>query len=98
MPARFWEKFLLFCALHFAISVIWLSGRQQTVFNDGKEVGFSEGKEAGRQAGWQDGIRALIQDKLSLGIAKENIIVKLQKFFQLPEEKACEYYDRFAAE
>ena len=25
-------------------------------------------------------------------------IQSTQKFFQLPEEKACEYYDRFAAE
>lgn len=62
----------------------------QLVFNDG----FNNGKEAG----WQDGIRAMIQDNLSLGIARENIIAKLQKFFQLPEEKACEYYDRFAVD
>jgi len=65
----------------------------QLVFNDGFNDGFNNGKEAG----WQDGIRAMVLACLSLKITREDVISKLQTFFEMSEEKANEYYDRFSA-
>lgn len=45
----------------------------------------------------EEGIQALILDNLEEKIAKERILVKLQKYFDLTEEKAKQYYERFAS-
>ena len=42
----------------------------------------------------EEGIQALILDNLEEKIAKERILVKLQKYFDLTEEKAMQYYDK----
>ncbi|MBR2949898.1 MAG: hypothetical protein IKC46_08555 [Lachnospiraceae bacterium] len=65
----------------------------QLVFNDGFNDGFNNGKEAGLQ----DGIRAMVRVCLSLELTRETILSKLQTFFDMSEEKANEYYDKFSA-
>ncbi len=45
----------------------------------------------------EEGIQALILDNLEEKIAKERILVKLQKYFDLTEEKAKQYYERFTS-
>ena len=64
---------------------------------EGREEGRTEGREEGREEGRTEGIQALILDNLEEKIAKERILVKLQKYFDLTEEKAKQYYERFAS-
>lgn len=51
-----------------------------------------EAKEEGRE----EGIRALIEDNLEEGVGKERILMKVVKRFSVTEQKAKEYYERFA--
>jgi len=60
--------------------------------NELQEEGFGSVNE-----GRTEGIQALILDNLEEKIAKERILVKLQKYFDLTEEKAKQYYERFAS-
>ena len=48
--------------------------------------------------GREEGIRALILDNLEERTPKERILVKLQKHFDLSEEKAETYYKKYAQE
>lgn len=48
------------------------------------------------EEGRMEGIEALILDNLEEGTARERIIEKLQWRFQLAEDKAIEYYERYA--
>ncbi len=41
------------------------------------------------------GVSAMIQDNLDMGIGKEEIISKLQKYLNITEEKATEYYNNY---
>ena len=59
-----------------------MKGLGQCVFEDGKEIG----------------IQALILDNLEEGIPSTRIILKLQKYFDLTEEKARAYYEKYAVE
>ena len=45
----------------------------------------------------ENGIRVLIQDNLEEQIPKERILIKLQKHYNLTEEKARKYYERYAS-
>ncbi len=60
--------------------VTHMGGLGQSVFEEGRE----------------EGIQALILDNLEEEISKERILQKLQKHFNLPMEKAENYYERFA--
>ena len=42
------------------------------------------------------GIRAIILDNLEEQVPKERIVLKLQKHFNLPKEKAEHYYKKYA--
>ena len=46
----------------------------------------------------EEGIQILVLDNLEEQIPEERILVKLQRHYNLTEEKAKEYYDRFAEE
>lgn len=48
----------------------------------------------GRREGREQGIEVFVLDKLEENVPAEKIIEKLQKGFQLSEEKARYYYDR----
>lgn len=54
---------------------------------------FEEGREEGREEGIEKGIQAMIVDNLEEQVPKERIILKLQKHFSLPQEKAEQYYE-----
>ncbi len=75
-----------------------VKGLGQCVFEDGVKVGRKEGREEGREEGVQKGIQALILDNLEEKIPKARILVKLQKRFELDEEEAGEYYEKYAVE
>lgn len=45
----------------------------------------------------EDGIRVLVQDNLEEQIPKERILIKLQKHYNLTEEKAVQYYEKYAS-
>lgn len=46
----------------------------------------------------EKGIQILVLDNLEEQVPEERILAKLQKRYNLTEEKAKEYYDRFAVE
>ena len=54
--------------------------------------------EDGLKEGREQGIASLVLDHIEEHMPKEKSIQKLQKFFSLTEEKAEEYYERFAEE
>ena len=69
-----------------------VKGLGQCVFEDGIKVG----REAGREEGREEGIKVLILDNLEEEIPKSKILVKLQKRFELTEQKARQYYEKYA--
>lgn len=79
-----------------------MSGLGESIYKEGKEKGReegrAEGKEEGRAEGREEGIQALILDNLEEKIPTEKILGKLQKRFDLTEDKAEEYYKKFAQE
>ncbi|NBI62195.1 Rpn family recombination-promoting nuclease/putative transposase [Clostridiales bacterium] len=62
---------------------------------EGREAGREEGREEGQRKGREEGIEALILDNLDEGFAKDKILTKLQRRFNLTEEQAGQYFDRF---
>lgn len=59
---------------------------------------YEDGLKEGREQGIEQGIASLVLDHIEEHMPKEKSIQKLQKFFSLTEEKAEEYYERFAEE
>ena len=57
---------------------------------------FEKGWEDAKQEAALVGIQALIEDNLEEQIPRERSLEKLQRRFHLTEEKAAEYYERFA--
>ena len=80
--------------------VTQVSGLGLSIFREGLEEGLEKGLERGIEEGIQkgrtEGIQAFIEDHLEEKIPKEKSLEKLQRRFQLTEEKAIEYYERFA--
>ena len=74
------------------IDVTLVTGLGMSIFREGLEEGIEKGIEKGKLKG----IQAFIEDNLEEKIPKERSLEKLQKHFQLTEEKAIEYYERFA--
>lgn len=62
----------------------------------GIEKGIEQGIEKGIAQGIEQGIEAFITDKLEDGISSEIIIQKLEKRFNLTNEKAREYLDKYS--
>lgn len=65
---------------------------------EGIEKGLKKGLEKGRKEGLEKGIQIFIEDNLEEEVPEERIRSKLQKHFGLTEEKAAEYYERFAVQ
>lgn len=80
--------------------VTHVTGLGLSIFNEGLIKGREEGKEEGKLEGkleaTLEGIQALIEDNLEEQIPRERSLEKLQRRFHLTEEKAIEYYERFA--
>ena len=87
-----------------------LEGRMQNVCNwseyfmeaglkEGLEKGILEGREKGikegREEGREEGIEAFVLDNLEEQVPGARILEKLQRRFQLNEETASMYYERF---
>ena len=60
-----------------------------------REGCLEEGRVKGREEGRLVGIQVLIQDNLEEQVPRERTLLKLQKYFDLEEEKAEEYYEKF---
>ena len=56
---------------------------------------FREIVEAERNEGIEQGIEAFILDKLEDNVPRETIIQRLMKRFELTQEKATEYVDKY---
>lgn len=56
---------------------------------------FQEMMEAERNKGIEQGIEAFILDKLEDNVPRETIIQRLMKRFELTQEKASEYVDKY---
>ncbi|MCR4744958.1 MAG: hypothetical protein K5894_06980, partial [Lachnospiraceae bacterium] len=61
------------------------------IYDNGKADGIAEGKAEGKA----EGIRIFIEDKIEDGISEKIIVEKLKKRYDLPEEKAKEYIERY---
>lgn len=70
-------------------------GRQEG-FEQGIEQGLEQGLEQGIEQGLEVGIAALIQDNLEDGKVREQIVDKLQRRFDLDQEKAEYYFDKYS--
>ena len=70
---------------------LWKEGSH--MFSLGQCIAEDVWKEASEK-----GIQILILDNLEEKVPKERILAKLQRRYHLTEEKAKEYYDRFAEE
>ncbi|MGN0312527.1 MAG: hypothetical protein ACI4CC_07110 [Lachnospiraceae bacterium] len=66
-------------------------------FAEGEERGMKRGIAEGEERGMERGMKALVLDNLEESMSQECIIGKLQRHFQLTQEKAEEYYEKFAA-
>lgn len=60
-----------------------MNGLGETIFKQGIKEGLEQGREKGRE----EGIKALILDYLEEGMARERVLLKLQKRFNLNEER-----------
>ncbi len=86
-----------------------MSGLGQSILEEGREEGRKEGREEGRKEGREEGrkegkeegrkegMQAFIMDKLEENAPKEHCIIKLQKHFGITQEKAEQFYDKYAA-
>lgn len=68
---------------------------REECLEEGRVKGREEGRAEGREEGRLVGIQVLIQDNLEEQVPRERILLKLQKYFDLEEEKAEEYYEKF---
>ena len=73
-------------------------GREKGIL-EGREKGIKEGREKGilegRAEGRAEGIEAFVLDNLEEQVPGARIVEKLQRRFQLNEETASMYYERF---
>lgn len=63
-----------------------------------EEENMEELEERGYQAGIDKSIKIIIRDNIEEGKTKDVIVKKLEKYFELDEEEAESYYNRFADE
>ena len=59
------------------------------------EEGLKEGHERGIKEGREEGIEAFVLDNLEEQVPRGRILEKLQRRFQLNEETANMYYERY---
>ena len=74
---------------------LWKEGSH--MFSLGRCIAEEVWEEASEKA-TEKGIQILVLDNLEEQIPEERILAKLQRRYNLTEEKAKEYYDRFAVE
>lgn len=62
----------------------------------GLERGLEKGLEQGLEKGLEQGIAALILDNMEDGKTREQILDKLQRRFNLDNQKAADYYNKYS--
>ena len=60
-----------------------------------RNKGIEQGIEQGLEQGIEQGIEAFILDKLEDNVPRETNIQRLMKRFELTQEKATEYVDKY---
>ena len=68
---------------------------EKAMKKEGYEDGYQEGKEDGYQEGIEQGICGLIRSLKEFDIPKEQILQKLQDIYQLTEEEARGYIEKY---
>lgn len=71
-----------------------IANEKKISFEDGFESGFEDGFESGFENGEQRILLLMIQDDLSNGISKEDIITKLITQYQISSERANAYLNK----
>lgn len=74
----------------------YMCNLSEVLVEKGLEQGIEQGIEKGIAQGIEQGIEAFITDKLEDGISSEIIIQKLEKRFNLTNEKAREYLEKYS--
>lgn len=69
--------------------------KQVSIYEYDEEKHMRQEREASLEEGMEIGIKALIRDNQEGGKTKEEIIIKLVKYFELTEEEAEVYYEKY---
>ena len=77
------------------VSEVKESEEWEAVRMDILDVGINKGLELGREQGLERGIQAVIETCRELAISKTNTKTKITEKFNLPEEKAKEYIEKY---
>ena len=77
------------------VSEVKESEEWEAVRMDILDVGINKGLELGREQGLEQGIQAVIETCRELAISKTNTKTKITEKFNLPEEKAKEYMEKY---
>lgn len=77
------------------VSEVKESEEWEAVRMDILDVGINKGFELGREQGLERGIQAVIETCRELAISKTNTKTKITEKFNLPEEKAKEYIEKY---
>ena len=85
-----WSEYFMEAGLKEGLEKGILEGREKGI-KEGREKGIKEGREEGRE----EGIEAFVLDNLEEQVPGARIVEKLQRRFQLNEETASMYYERF---
>lgn len=64
----------------------------------GIEQGIERGREEGIEQGIERGVETIVSMGQDFGLGREEIVVKIKEMAGVDEEKAQEYYDRYAKE
>ena len=66
-----------------------------SIYEYDEEKHMRQEREASLEEGMEIGIKALIRDNQEGGKTEEEIIIKLVKYFELTEEEAEVYYEKY---
>ena len=69
--------------------------KQVSIYEYDEEKHMRQEREASLEEGMEIGIKALIRDNQEGGKTKEEIIIKLVNYFELTEEEAEVYYEKY---
>lgn len=69
--------------------------KKMSIYEYDEEKHMRQEREASLEEGMEIGIKALIRDNQEGGKTKEEIIIKLVKYFELTEEEAEVYYEKY---
>ena len=89
------DKFLESMELEEIVEDISMTRLGQMLVNRGMRTGLEQGLERGLEQGIAQGIRALIQTCRELGVSREDIAARISKNFEIDEDTAQEYLQKY---